>query len=243
MRTLSLAKRGLLEMVRDPLTLIFGAGFPLALMLLLSAIQSRVPVPLFAPERLTPGILCFGQSFLALFAAQGLSRDRSSALMLRLLCSPMTARDCLLGWALPLLGLALAQGTLCLGCAFALGLDVNPRALAMLAAALPGAACQIALGLLCGSLLNDRQVGGICGALLTNLSAWLSGAWFDLSLMGGAVERIARMLPFANCVDAGRAALAGDWAGVAAPLLIASGWALALSAAAGMAFARKARAA
>ncbi len=27
--------------------------------------------------------------------------------------------------------------------------------------------------------MTDKQVGGICGAALTNLSGWLSGIWFD----------------------------------------------------------------
>lgn len=242
MRMRALAKRNLLETLRDPLTLAFGAGFPLALMLLLTAIQRRVPVPLFAPERLTPGVLCFGQSFLALFGALGLARDRGSALLLRLLSSPATAADCLLGWALPLLGLALAQGALCLLCAFALGLPLSVRALAALAAALPGALCQIALGMILGSLLDDRQVGGVCGAALTNLTAWLSGAWFDLSLLGGALARLARALPFANAVDAGRAALAGDWGAMAGPLGISAAWALALGAASAAVLGRRLRA-
>ena len=240
---LALAKRNFLEMARDPLTLGFGAAFPLALMLLLSAIQRRVPVPLFAPERLTPGILCFGQAFLALFGALGLARDQGSALMLRLLSSPATAADCLLGWALPLLGLAIVQGALCLSCAFALGLPLSVRTLACLAAMLPGAAVQIELGLLFGCLLDERQVGGVCGAALTNLTVWLSGAWFELSLMGGAAERFARMLPFANAVDAGRAALAGEWGAMAGPLGIVATWALALGAISTVTFARRMRAA
>jgi ABC-2 type transport system permease protein len=55
-------------------------------------------------------------------------------------------------------------------------------------------------------------VGGICGALLTNLAAWLSGTWFDLDLVGGAFKTAAYALPFAH--DAGRAALAGNYAGI-----------------------------
>lgn len=242
-RILALAKRNWLEMLRDPLTLGFGAGFPLALMLLLWAIQSRIPVALFAPERLVPGVMGFGQAFLALFVALGVARDRGGALMLRLLCSPARATDCLLGWLLPLLGLALAQGALCLLCGFARGLPLNARALAALLALLPGALVQIELGLLCGSLLDERQVGGICGAALTNLTAWLSGAWFDLTLLGGAVERIARLLPFANAVEAARAALSGNWAALPLPLLNVSLWSLALGMVASLAFARRMRAA
>ena len=86
----------------------------------------------------------------------------------------------------------------------------------------------IGLGLLCGSVLNVKQAGGICGALLTNLTAWLSGTWFDLELVGGAFKRIAYALPFVHAVELDRAALAGDWAGLTPHLW----WVLAYAAAA-----------
>ncbi len=70
----------------------------------------------------------------------------------------------------------------------------------------------ISIGLLAGSILNDKQVGGICGALLTNVSAWLSGIWFDLDLVGGTFKKVAYALPFVHAVDATKAAVAGDYA-------------------------------
>ena len=136
MRMLAFARRNWKEMLRDPLTLAFGAGFPLVLILLFSLIQKNVPVPLFAPEKLTPGMIVFGQLFLALFSAQLISRDRSSALMMRLLTAPMTAADFILGYVLPLLPLAAAQGVLCLLAAFLLGLAPSWNALMLLIALL-----------------------------------------------------------------------------------------------------------
>ena len=81
---------------------------------------------------------------------------------------------------------------------------------------------NIALGLLCGSLLGVKQVGGICGALLTNLSAWLSGVWFDLSLVGGAFEKIAGFFPFVHAVEMERALIRGDFqaAGAHIPVIL-----------------------
>lgn len=209
MRMLAFARRNMREMLRDPLTMFFGAGFPLILLMLLSLIQANIPVPLFMPESLAPGVAAFGQSFLALFAALLVSRDRCSALMLRLRTSPMRGADFILGYVLPLLPLALVQGALCMIAALFLGLDFGPGLVRTLLALLPGAVMNIALGIICGCLLNERQAGGICGALLTNVGAWLSGVWFDLSLVGETFEKIARMLPFANSVEAARAALAG----------------------------------
>ena len=123
--------------------------------------------------------------------------------------------------------------------ALVLGLKPGWGLLWMLLAVLPAALVFIALGLLCGSLLTERQVGGVCGALLTNLSAWLSGAWFDLKLIGGGFEAFAYALPFANAVDAARSALAGRPAGM--PLLLTLAYALALSALASTIFARRMR--
>ena len=77
----------------------------------------------------------------------------------------------------------------------------------------------ISLGLLCGSLLGVKQVGGICGALLTNLSAWLSGVWFDLKLVGGFFEKLANALPFVHAVELERALCRGDFALAAEHLL------------------------
>ena len=73
----------------------------------------------------------------------------------------------------------------------------------------------IGIGLLCGSVFNDKQVGGICGALLTNLSAWLSGVWFDLELVGGTFRKAANVLPFFHAAEMEKALFNGDLKGAA----------------------------
>ena len=239
MRMIAFARRNAREILRDPLSLGFGLGFPMILLALMTLIQRNVPVEIFEMESLLPGICAFGESFFALFSAQLISKDRSSALMMRLKNSPLRARDFILGYALPLLPMALLQGALCVIFALLLGLEPGWSILSMLVSLLPGALVFIALGLICGSLLSERQVGGICGALLTNLSAWLSGAWFDLKLIGGGFEAFAYALPFANAVDAARAALAGRPAGTA--LLVSCAYAALLCALAVVVFARRMR--
>ena len=97
---------------------------------------------------------------------------------------------------------------------------------------IPVSLLYISIGLLCGSIFNDKQVGGICGALLTNLSAWLSGVWFDLDLIGGAFKKIASLLPFFHGVQMERAALLGNYSGIFPALFWVLGYgALILSAA------------
>lgn len=104
---------------------------------------------------------------------------------------------------------------------------------------IPVCLLYIALGLLCGSVLNDKQVGGICGALLTNLSAWLSGIWFDLDLVGNAFRKVAYALPFVHAVELERAVLAGDYAGIVPHLWWVLGYAAALLAWAVLLFMRQ----
>ena len=237
----AIAVRNIKEMLRDPLTLFFGAGFPVALLMMFWVIQKNIPVQLFEMQMLSPGIVCFGFSFLALFPAILLSKDRSSALMTRLLSSPIRAKDYILGYALPLLPLAVMQESICFGLALILGLKFGGNVLLCMLIMLPAAIVYIAIGLICGCLLNDKQVGGICGAALTNASALLSGAWMDISLMGKGVNTFAHILPFANIVDAGRAALTGNFAAMAQPFIIVCAYALVLGAAAIVIFAYRMR--
>lgn len=210
MKLLAFSGRTAKEILRDPLNLFFGLGFPLVLLFLLSAIQANVPVPMFEIGHLSPGVAVFGLAFLTLFAAQLIAKDRESALLQRLYTTPLMAVDFILGYLLPVLPMAVAQGIVCYAAALGLGLELNVDILWGLLALLPVALFYVSLGLLCGSAMNVKAVGGVCGALLTNLSAWLSGIWFDVALVGGWFEKLADILPFIHAVELERAALAGN---------------------------------
>ncbi len=214
MRMLIFANRNTKEILRDPLNLFFGLGFPLVLMLLLSAIQANIPVELFEIQHLTPGITVFGLAFVTLFSATIIAKDRGSSLLQRLYTTPLTPMDFILGYTLPIIPVSVAQCAICYIAAIFLGLNIKVNILYAVVFIIPVSILYIALGLLCGSVLNDKQVGGICGALLTNLSAWLSGIWFDLDLVGGAFKKIAYTLPFVHAVEMERAVLAGDYSAV-----------------------------
>ena len=239
MRTLAFAKRNGKELFRDPLTLFFGLGFPLVLLVMMTVIQNNIPVHIFELNTLAPGIALFGLTFLALFAGLLLAKDRSTAFLARLTASPMTASDFLLGYLLPMLPMAVGQSVICLGAAVALGLPLSWNLLAVVASLVPSALLFTALGLLCGTMFNDRQVGGMCGAILTNVTAWLAGIWFDLSSMGEGFKAFVYLLPFAHGADGARAALAGDWAALPGHLLLVSVWAAALMALAVWLFRRR----
>ena len=214
MRMLTFAGRNAKEILRDPLNLAFGLGFPLVLILLLSAIQANIPVSLFEIGHLTPGVTVFGLSFMTLFSATIIAKDRSSSLLQRLYTTPLTPTDFILGYTLPIIPIAVAQSIVCYIAAIVLGLDLTVTIILAVVFIIPVSVLYIALGLLFGSILTDKQVGGICGALLTNLSAWLSGVWFDLDLVGGVFRKVAYALPFVHAVEMERAVLAGNYAGI-----------------------------
>ena len=211
MKMLTFSSRTAKEILRDPVNLGFGLGFPVVLILLLSAIQANVPVSLFEIEKLAPGMTIFGLSFMTLFSATLIAKDRESALLQRLYTTPLTAADFIFGYTLPILPIALAQAVVCFITALILGMEITINVLWAVLAIIPAAVFFIALGLLCGSVFNVKQVGGMCGALLTNLTAWLSGIWFDLDLVGGAFKKVAELLPFCHAVKVEQAVCAGPF--------------------------------
>lgn len=227
MRMLTFANRTFKEILRDSLTLIFGLGFPSVLILLLSAIQANIPVSMFEIETLAPGMTVFGLSFMTLFSATLLAKDRESSLLQRLYATPMTSLDFILGYTLPILPLAIAQSMFCFLIGILLGLDFTVNIIYAIFFIIPISLFFIGLGLLFGSILNQKQVGGFCGALLTNLTAWLSGIWFDLELAGGAFEFVARLLPFYHAVKIEQAVFLGDFSGILPHVLWVIAYALA----------------
>ncbi|MBE6934049.1 MAG: ABC transporter permease [Ruminococcaceae bacterium] len=225
MRIRTFAARTFKEILRDPLTLLFGLGFPVVLILLLSAIQANIPVPLFAIDRLAPGMTVFGLAFMTLFSATLISKDRESAFLTRLYATPMTANDFILGYTLPLLPICLVQSIVCFAVGILLGMRITVNLLFAVLFTVPIALFFIGLGLLFGSILNQKQTGGICGALLTNLTAWLSGIWFDLDLVGGAFKAVAKVLPFYHAVELEKAVFAGRFESILPHLLWVLGYA------------------
>lgn len=239
MKMLTFSQRCAKEILRDPLNLAFGLGFPVVLLLLLSAIQANVPVSLFEIAHLAPGICIFGLSFITLFSATVIAKDRESALLQRLYTTPLRSVDFILGYILPMLPISIAQCAASYGVAALLGLPITVNVLYGALLILPVAVFYISLGLLCGSILGTKQVGGICGALLTNVSAWLSGIWFDLDLVGGAFKKIADLLPFVHAVELERTVISGNFEGAFPHLYIVLGYAAVTTAGAVIVFLRQ----
>lgn len=222
MKAFVFAGRTAKEILREPLTLIFGIGLPVIILLLLTAIGKNVPNDLFRIEQLTPGIAVFSLSFMSLFSAQLIANDRASSMLARLFTTPMTATDYIIGYTLPLIPMALAQGSICYSVAILLGMKASTDIIIAWLMLLPISIVFIGIGLLCGSLFNEKAVAGICGGLLTNVVAWLSGTWFSLELVGDTFQAIAYKLPFVHAVDIGKVIINGN----GSELLVHLNWVL-----------------
>jgi ABC-2 type transport system permease protein len=211
MRALVFAKRNIKELFRDPLNIFFATFFPIMILFIFAFIQKNVPESIFKLEVLTPGVAVFGLSFISLFSGVLISKDRTSLLFMRLFASPMTSKDFIIGYTLPLLPVALAQSIIVYGTAILLGLPLTINILTSVIVLIPTMFIFIAIGLIAGGLLTDKQVSGLCGGLLTNASGWLSGAWFDVKLIGGGFETVANLFPFVHSVNVARAVMDGTF--------------------------------
>lgn len=250
MRALAFLKRTWKEIILDPLSVFFGIGFPVILLLLLTAINSGIPKDpsgsspgTFELSVLTPAISVFGLSFVALFAALLVSKDRGSSLLQRLFTTPLTAGDYIAGYLLPMAPIGLIQSVICYLVALALGLNFTVNILLTLPGTLLITFFYAGLGLLCGSVMNEKQVGGLLGAVVTNVSAWFSGAWFSLDTVGGVFKAVGQILPFYHMVEIQRALLRGDVDGVLAEghLWILLGYILVICGAAMLVFTKRMR--
>lgn len=209
MRFGALAVRNVKEIVREPISALLGLALPLFLLVLFTQIGKRLPVSVFRIENFVTGMTIFGFSFLTMFSALLLAQDKKTSFLMRLFASPLSAVDYILGFALPLLPLALIQCTACFSAAILLGLPLSWNIPLSLLALIPQAILSIFAGLLMGSLLSEKQVQGF-GNIYIITGALLSGAWMDLDLLGGTLKEVSYALPFAHSNEAARLALAGN---------------------------------
>lgn len=209
------ANRNIKEVLRDPSSLFFGIGFPLVLLAVLSVINSALPAEanntMFEITNLAPGLAMFGSVFMAMFIGMILSKDRTSSFLTRLFTSPMTAIDFLMGYTAPMIIITAVQASITFLAAYFFGLSFSIHIISAVFTTALTSLLFIGTGLLAGNLMNDKAVGGFCGALLTNLAGWLSGIFIPIDLIGGAFKSIAHALPFYHNVEAIRDVMHGNY--------------------------------
>jgi len=197
MRTLNFAKRNFKEIIRDPLSIIFSVLLPLFLLFIFK--QINIPNESYELHNFTPGIVVFGFSFITLFTAMLVSKDRTSSLLIRLGISPMKPIEYILGYMLSIIPLILIQNVLFFILAIALGLSFSINIIWAILISIVVAILFIAIGIILGSLFSEKASSGI-SSIVVQLVCFTSGMYFPRELLGDVFSKICEYLPFESCV-------------------------------------------
>ena len=209
-RVLNFYKRNLKEVLRDPIIYIFCLGFPVVMFLLFFIINkfSNGNTSMFEISSLLPGIIVFSYSFVMLILALVVSKDRQTFFLKRLYSSPMKAHHFILGYFFVGLFVGLLQTIVCVVTALIISLiSIGDfislgQVILLIVSQLPMLITNIFLGILFGTIFNDKIAPGICSVFIS-LAGILGGCWMPLETMG-VFELVCRFLPFYPSVHIGR---------------------------------------
>lgn len=223
---LDFAGRNRKEIFRDPLSIILGIALPIIFLIVFTTIEKNAPLDIFKVNNFAPGIIVFGFAFLTMFSALLIAKDKQTALLTRLLASPLKVVDYVLGYAIPMIPLAILQAVFCYLVAMTVGLSTEWIDLFInIIVLLPTAIISICFGLFLGALFTDKQIQGI-GTIYIFLVSFLSGAWIDLTLLGTTFEKISYSLPFVHAIELSRDILISNYSTLSEHLWWTIGYAI-----------------
>ena len=110
-RIITLTKRNIKEIFRDPISLVFIIGLPLIMEILFYFIFGSLTSQ-FEMRYLAPGIVVFSQSFLSLFLGLLISIDRGTSFTTRLFVSKAKSYEFILSYICSLIPFVLIQSIL-----------------------------------------------------------------------------------------------------------------------------------
>lgn len=197
MRILNFAKRNFKELTRDPLSLIFAIILPLFLLFIFQ--QINIPSDSYKLENFTPGIIVFGFSFITLFTAMLISKDRTTSLLIRLGISPMKPTEYILGYMLSLIPIICIQNILFYVLACILGLNFSINIILGALVSIVIAVIFIAIGIFIGSIFSEKASSGI-SSIIVQLVCFTSGMYFPRELLGDTFAKVCEYLPFESAV-------------------------------------------
>ena len=209
MKSMIFAKRTMKEIMRDPISYIFCLGFPLVMLVIMSIVDKSIPaqanMTVFHIQNLGPGIAYFGLTFVMLFTSIQVSKDRSTALLLRLYASPMMPADYIIGYTLPVCLLGLLQMIICFTAAFIIGIYTDytfaiGNILLSMLALVPSILLFAGIGILFGTIVNEKAAPGLCTIIIT-VTGMVGGIWMDIDGLGGVIKKVANVLPFYHGVS------------------------------------------
>lgn len=196
-RIFILTKRNLKEITRDPISLVFIIGLPLVMEILFYLIFHKLTSQ-FEMKYLAPGIVVFSQAFLTLFVGLLISIDRNTSFLTRLYVSKAKSYEFIISYAISLIPIVLVQSILF----FLIGGIVDPSLFKIemiysILLSLIVSLLFLGLGILFGSICNERSVGGVASIVISAQSV-LSGMWFPVEGLDGGMIKVMNILPFKN---------------------------------------------
>lgn len=228
MRSFVFGERNVKEILRDPLSYVFCLGFPLVMLFLMTIVNSSIPenapMEIFHIASLAPSIAVFGLTFVMLFNSLQVSKDRSTAFINRMYGSPMPTKDYIIGYTLPLVVLSLAQNVITFLVSVIIGAITGYQfhignLIVCLILLLPTALLFVAIGMLFGTLFNDKVAPGIC-SIIISATGMLGGIWMDVDTVGGMMKKVCKALPFYHGVNVARLAIKGQYHNLLASLIV-----------------------
>src|SRR5574344_1135444 len=230
MKSFIFAKRNLKEMFSDPLSLLFCFAFPIVLFLLLEIIirgtgANLSDVPQFAVQNMASSICVFSFSFLTMFLAMLIAKDRTTTFLTRLKISPLKPHSFMLGYSLPVIVIALIQIVITIICGFCFGLKFSANLLLVFVVSIPSIILFIAFGLIIGNLFSDKTASAV-SSILVNFCAIFGGMFFPLDNMTGGFKVFCECLPFEPSIKVITYAINGQFSLIWKPLLIVLGYAI-----------------
>ncbi len=210
-RTLNFFKRNLKEILRDPIIYVFCLGFPVVMLIMFQILNSYTNgnTLIFEMPSLLPAIIMFSYTFTMLTLSLLVSKDRQTMFLKRLYSSPMKSYQFILGYSFVGIIIGIGQTLICVLTSFIISLISKVEFISfveiilLIVSQLPIMITFVFVGILFGTMFNDKGAPGICSALIT-IAGMLGGCWMPVDTMGN-FELFCRFLPFYPSVYIGRA--------------------------------------
>jgi ABC-2 type transport system permease protein len=202
------AGRNSKEILRDPFSMILAGVLPVIFVVLFSVISRNVPMEVFQPVNIVPGLTIFGFTFITMFLGLLIAKDKSSSFLTRLFVSPLKPWDFIMGYFVPVLPMAIIIAVSCLLTGLFVGVPLSVKLLYTFFSFIPFVLFSGFLGIFLGTVCRETQVLAI-GNIYIIASPLLGGAWMDLNILGDTLKKIADILPFTHAIEASRIVLSG----------------------------------
>ncbi|MFA5302877.1 MAG: ABC transporter permease [Bacteroidales bacterium] len=183
------AGRNSKEILRDPFSMILAGVLPVIFIVLFSVISRNVPMEVFQPVNIVPGLTIFGFTFITMFLGLLIAKDKSSSFLTRLFVSPLKPWDFIMGYFVPVLPMAIIIAVSCLLTGLFVGVPLSVKLLYTFFSFIPFVLFSGFLGIFLGTVCRETQVLAV-GNIYVIASPLLGGAWMDLNILGETLKKI-----------------------------------------------------